>query len=249
MPKRKADSEPPRRTGRKRRTVQEADKAQAEEAPRKVPPAYKPNASKGEKVKPALLEKGKDKRDARGRLVFKDFPKFRPTLRPKDVIQAGSLGGIYFNPKGGRPGILSPKGVDIDHKEFPADWFEGLRPEQYIGRRYNVELNKYKVKAGQNQAQWEEKGWIKPEYDPRGWFHWYCRFYMGRRIDDDARQIGRWMGVAGEKGRWKRSLVNKVVAANKTWDDPSVSPVVRQSLLHWAYELTEADFEAMRKGV
>ena len=58
-----------------------------------VPPAYKPKASKGEKVKPALLEKGKDKRDARGRLVFKDFPKFRPTLRPKDVIQAGSLGG------------------------------------------------------------------------------------------------------------------------------------------------------------
>ncbi len=58
-----------------------------------VPPAYEPKGDKGAKVKPALLEKGKDKRDSRGRLVFKDFPKFRPTLRPKDVIQAGSFGG------------------------------------------------------------------------------------------------------------------------------------------------------------
>ena len=58
-----------------------------------VPPAYRPKASKGGKLRPALLEKGKDKRDTRGRLVFKDFPKFRPTLRPRDVIQAGSFGG------------------------------------------------------------------------------------------------------------------------------------------------------------
>ena len=61
--------------------------------PLQVPPAYEPKGGKSAKVKPALLEKGKDKRDSRGRLVFEDFPKFRPTLRPKDVIQAGSFGG------------------------------------------------------------------------------------------------------------------------------------------------------------
>lgn len=38
---------------------------------------------------------------------------------------------------------------------------------------------------------------------------------MGRRTDDDERQIKRWRGVAGEKGRWKRALVNRVLAANK----------------------------------
>lgn len=54
---------------------------------------------------------------------------------------------IYFHPQGGRPGILSPKGVAIDHKEFPADWFQGLRPEQYRGRRYDKSLNKYGVRC------------------------------------------------------------------------------------------------------
>lgn len=43
----------------------------------------------------------------------------------------------------------------------------------------------------------------------------YCRFYRGRRTDDDERQIKRWRGVAGEKGRWKRALVNRCLKANK----------------------------------
>ncbi len=34
-------------------------------------------------------------------------------------------------------------------------------------------------------------------------------------------------------------------SANRRWDDASVSPVIRQTLLHWAFELTEAEFEAM----
>ena len=115
-----------RRTGRKRRTIDEARKADSreDEAQRKVgaackmsyqslwsghsgpphadhllqvPPAYNPKA-RGVKVQPALLEKGKDKRDARGRLVFKDCPSFRPTLTPKHVIQAGSFGGCEPSP-------------------------------------------------------------------------------------------------------------------------------------------------------
>ena len=78
---------------------------------------------------------------------------------------------------------------------------------------------------------------------------------MGRRLDDgeDERQIGRWNGVAGEKGRWKGNLIGKCLAAGAAPDDESVSPVVRQTLLHWAYELTEADFgkgagRLMKKG-
>ena len=80
-----------------------------------------------------------------------------------------------------------------------------------------------------------------------GWFQWYCRFYMGRRCDDDERQIGRWSGVAGPKGRWKRALLNKVVSANARWDNAAISPVIRQTLLHWAFEITEADVLAHAK--
>ena len=77
-----------------------------------------------------------------------------------------------------------------------------------------------------------------------GWLD--CRFYQGRRTEDDERQIGRWKGVVGERGRWKRALVKKIVTANKRFDDGAVSPVIRQTLLHWAHELTEADFNVIR---
>ena len=70
------------------------------------------------------------------------------------------------------------------------------------------------------------------------------RFYVGRRCDDDTRQIGRWAGVTGTKGRWKRTLMNKIIAAGASWDDGGISPLIRQTLLHWAYEVTEADVAA-----
>eukprot|EP00976_Prorocentrum_cordatum_P089360 1187687-Prorocentrum_minimum.AAC.2 len=70
---------------------------------------------------------------------------------------------------------------------------------------------------------------------------------MGRRTEDDERQISRWKGVAGEKGRWKNALCNKIIGSNRQHNDASVSPVIRQTLLHWGYELTERDFQAFRK--
>lgn len=72
-------------------------------------------------------------------------------------------------------------------------------------------------------------------------FQWYCRFYMGRRTDDDARQIGRWAGVTGAKGRWRRALLNQIVDKNAAWDDGTVSPVIRQTLLHWAHQVSEEE--------
>ena len=84
---------------------------------------------------------------------------------------------IYFNPTGGKPGILG-KSVAVSHKDHPADWFEGLPPKSYRARIYTFSVNKYGVKAGKDQVAWEQSGWIKPQ-DPRGWFQWYCRFYEG----------------------------------------------------------------------
>mmetsp|Transcript_11542 Transcript_11542/g.21646 ORF Transcript_11542/g.21646 Transcript_11542/m.21646 type:complete len:353 (+) Transcript_11542:43-1101(+) len=183
------------------------------------------------------------KRDTNGCLVFKDVPEFRPNLTPQQMIQAGIFGGCYFNPSGGKKGVKYPKGgIPIDYKEYPAVWFESVPEYKYYSKRYNCETNFYRVKAGQDQTFWEEKGWINPQ-DPRGWFQWYTRFFLGRRTEDDARQISRWKGVTGSKGRWKRFLLNKIVAANAHLDDYSVSPVVRQTLLHWAYEVTPKDMK------
>jgi hypothetical protein len=133
--------------------------------------------------------------------------------------------------------------VNIDPKEFPAAWFDGLDASMYASRRYNICTNKHGVNAGLGQAEWEQSGWID-ERDPRGWFQWYCRFYLGRRCEDDARQISRWVGVAGPKGRWKRTLMNKIISAGTTHDDGGISPVIRQTLLHWAFQITHADVVA-----
>jgi len=64
---------------------------------------------------------------------------------------------------------------------------------------------------------------------------------------DDTRQISRWNGVAGVKGRWKTNLCKKCINSNKRWDDVTVSPVVRQTMLHWAYEITELDVQDVMK--
>ena len=67
---------------------------------------------------------------------------------------------------------------------------------------------------------------------------------MGRRSPDDQRQVDRWDNYAGEKrGRWLRNLVGKIHKANKSFDDVSVSPVIRQGLQHWGYLLTKKEFE------
>ena len=68
-------------------------------------------------------------------------------------------------------------------------------------KNYDPTVNTYKVKCGGDLEMWESSGWIK-EVDPYGWFMWYCRFYLGRRCEDDERQIGRWKNCTGPKGKW-----------------------------------------------
>ncbi|CAE7729496.1 unnamed protein product [Symbiodinium sp. CCMP2592] len=132
--------------------------------------------------------------------------------------------------------------VKIDHKEFPNSWFKNVPEKFFLSRRYCASTNKYGVKSGQDQAAWEMAGWMR-EQDPRGWFQWYCRFYQGRRSPDDARQIQRWKACAGFLGRWRNQLCSRINGSGRTFDDAAVAPVIRQTLLHWAYELTEYDWE------
>ena len=130
---------------------------------------YAPAAAPAVPFAPSLDVDDGEMRDARtGALVFEDHPEFTPNLTPEQVIRAGSWGGVYFNPRGGKAGV-NGRDVAVTHAEFPDAWFAGLKPDAYRARRYDASRNKYRVKAGQDQAFWETSGWINDQ-DPRGWF-------------------------------------------------------------------------------
>ena len=101
---------------------------------------------------------------------------FLPELTPKQMLKMGVFGGKYMTDCG---------------DEFPADWFVGAR---LCHERHDPELNYFGVNASQSLEVWRDKGWLYHE-DPRGWFQWYCRYYMGRRCPDDERQIKRWKAM------------------------------------------------------
>jgi hypothetical protein len=110
--------------------------------------------------------------------------------------------------------------------EFPSSWFRNakLSPE-----RYDPEINLFGVRASQSLAEWRAKGWIW-EDDPRGWFQWYCRYYMGRRCPDDDRQIKRWKNMRRHVAQIRKNCERY---------DMDCRPRQRQALLHWAYDTTD----------
>ncbi|XP_067263380.1 uncharacterized protein zgc:113208 [Chanodichthys erythropterus] len=186
------------------------------------------------------------KRNEKGQLVFKDHPEFTPNMTPIEVLQAGSFGGTYFRPI--YSSITKQHYKDV-WQELPEDWLDGLNiSKQVASSTYRENVNTYNVKCGGSLEMWESSGWIVPQ-DPYGWFQWYCRFYQGRRTVDDARQISRWAKCAGLKGRWRQNLITKVVRSGCAYDNPGVSPVVRQTLQHWGYKLTLEDYKEGAKRV
>lgn len=186
--------------------------------------------------RPRAAEDGDVQRQPDGTLVFVDHPEFAPNLSPRDVMARGAFGGAYWRPIAS---AVTGKLHRDEHLEIAA--LAGLSPDLLCRAVADPEhVNHYGVKAGTSLADWEAKGWIRA-CDPYGWFQWYARFAEGRRSEDDERQIQRWCNFAGPKGRFRRQLINKVAAAGARFDDASISPVIRQGLLHWGYELTAAD--------
>lgn len=135
-------------------------------------------------------------------------PDFKPELTPKQMLELGVFGANYFQG---------------EYDELPRSWLENAKISK---GGHNPELNYFGVDASQPLELWKKKGWIHPE-DPRGWFQWYSRYYMGRRIEDDVRQIKRWKAI-------KRHIVQLKNACES--GDYSCRPKQRQALLHWAYD-------------
>ncbi|HTV68471.1 MAG TPA: hypothetical protein VMF90_08045 [Rhizobiaceae bacterium] len=140
----------------------------------------------------------------------RDFaPEFKPDLTPKEMLELGIFGGKYMTDT---------------KKEFPASWFARakLSPD-----KADPKVNYFGVGASQPLSVWRKKGWIHAD-DPRGWFQWYCRYYLGRRMPgEDERQISRWKAI-----RRHIAQIRKNCERGDMW----CRPRQRQALLHWAYD-------------
>jgi hypothetical protein len=171
---------------------------------------------------------------------YKDYPDFKPNLSPRQIFKMGSFGGTYFRTIESSVTGKTHNGK-IAIREYPSSWFKDINIDTHvISQNYDKNINKYKVKCGSSLEDWENNNWIIKQ-DPYGWFQWYCRFYQGRRTKDDERQIKRWLGLAGPNGRFKKRLMNLIIQKKKNFNDPTVSPVIRQVLLHWGCQLTQSD--------
>lgn len=135
-------------------------------------------------------------------------PAFRPELTPKEMLALGVFGGKYM--------------TDCT-EEFPADWFGNAR---LCHERHDPSLNFFGINASLPLSIWQRKGWIYWE-DPRGWFQWYCRYFMGRRCADDERQIRRWRAVQRHVSQ---------ILRNCRKGDLECRRKQRQAVMHWAYD-------------
>lgn len=127
------------------------------------------------------------------------------------MLEMGVFGGHYF---------------EGEHDEFPKEWFKNAR----ISDMHDTKCNFFEIDASQTREEWQRKGWIYDD-DPRGWFQWYCRYYMGRRLpEEDARQIKRWKAIRRHVAQVKKFCHP---------GDLSCRRRQRQALLHWAYDSTK----------
>ena len=174
---------------------------------------------------------------------------FHPNVTPEEVLRSGSFGGTYFRTITSAVTNVTYKSNDVLQDTLDSNWITSLNKSTMLtSATYRTHVNKYQVKCGGSLGMWESSGWIT-DIDPYGWFQWYCRFYRGRRSSDDGRQISRWMKSAGFKGRFRSQLCNKILLSPKpnAINDFTISPVIRQTLLHWGIEITPHVLEQHRK--
>jgi hypothetical protein len=127
-----------------------------------------------------------------------------------------------------KTGIFSGKYLNDDKKEFPKEWFDTAKVSPNF---HDININRFKVQSRLSLHTWKENGWIYGE-DHKGWFQWWCRYYIGlRRQDIDEIQIKRWLSY---KRHW--SQLEKNLKLSKRWGDETFRPKQRQSLLQWAWK-------------
>ena len=133
---------------------------------------------------------------------------FKPELTPRQMLELGVFGGKYM--------------TDCTD-EFPKSWFARAKLNSSF---HDATLNYFGVNASKPLSYWKAKGWIHAD-DPRGWFQWYCRYYLGRRCPDDERQIKRWLAMRRHIAQLRKNCRKGDIGCRRRQ---------RQALLHWAYD-------------
>jgi len=164
-----------------------------------------------------------------------DFdPRFTPALSPAEMLFMGVFEGKYLNDS---------------YTEFPSEWYLYALAANRLSPSADISCNWFNVKSRQPLSVWRENGWapvlgfqnkggkgktrdiladVDANPDERGWFQWYCRYWLGRRIPDlDAVQIGRWRSFARHAGAIRHGC---------SAGDLMCRTRERQALLQWAYD-------------
>lgn len=138
----------------------------------------------------------------------KDFPEdFTPYYSPRQMLELGVFEGKYM--------------TDC-RQEFPEEWYAKAKLSP---RKADPSINYFGIKSRMSLREWRVRGWLIGP-DNRGWFQWYCRYYMGRRIPEvDRKQIARWKSFKRHLGQ-----VQKNTTSTKE------RPKQRQALLQWAHD-------------
>ena len=159
-------------------------------------------------------------------------PRFKPALTPGEILFMGAFEGKYLN--------------DCTD-EFPQEWYLNAAAANRLSPSGpDLTCNYFGVGSRQSLQVWQENGWAPrrgskargtkvrdiladavANPDERGWFQWYCRYWLGRRIPDlDSVQIGRWRSFARHAGAIKARCAKGDLTCNVR---------ERQALLQWAY--------------